>query len=150
MYIENLEHIREDLHRLKLDRYGNVNEEVILPLEEVLDLVEFYENIDQINIDENFEFDGYDYLEIGMKFQILRNSYVSDYSEQLDTIKLKRFLWYHYDNDLVVEVVKDYIQAMLDCEIDLYETPIYEALLKIENNHTFMKIVTRLIGMMWT
>lgn len=77
-----------------------------------------------------------------------------DDEDELIAEKVKRYIWDHYDmesdtlDNQIKRDMKDFLQAL--CKHNYHNKQMYEALLNVEEDHTFLTWFTHNLENMWT
>ncbi len=77
-----------------------------------------------------------------------------DDEDELIAEKLKQYIWDHYDmesntlDNQIKQDMKDFLRAL--CKHEFHNTQMFEALLNIEEDHTFLTWFTHNLENMWT
>lgn len=90
------------------------------------------------------EWKGYDWSELAQRFGLVEDLY--DCQEEDLLAKIKDFI---LKNAIEAEPHLREHLALLIKHNNTYQTPVWEGLLKIKNNHTFISMCIPLIGLMW-
>mgnify|MGYP001167313036 FL=1 len=77
-----------------------------------------------------------------------------DDEDELIAEKVKRYIWNHYDmgsdtlDNQIKQDMKDFLRAL--CKHKYHNTQMYEALLNVDEDHTFLTWFTHNLENMWT
>jgi len=107
-----------------------------------------------VEIDEDYEFRGYDYTELLEKFCL--NDYIPDdkvfgYQDLDPALKmgfLKSFLWSNIENEDVVNECRDFLEKNSELSASSVQS-VFESIEDIEDDTAFMQFFIQFIDMMW-